>query len=128
MTYHLASTVLETISFDSEKKMAGKSGDDHVFIHHEDSASSGGPLSTHNPVARCLFLEARPSSVTREVVPPTTTSTPIATAAGGMPTYVANIRIPTTTSPSENQSLQNMQNLPAGAAVQWPLTNNFIPS
>jgi hypothetical protein len=108
--------------------MADRLEDDNVSVHQEDSTSSGGPSSTHNPIERCLFLETNPNSTTLAVVPITTTSTPMATVVGGVPTYVANIGIPTTIPHAENQPLPNLQNLPAGAVVQWSLANNSIPS
>jgi hypothetical protein len=108
--------------------MANRSGEDHVSVHHENSASSGGPSSAHNPVARRLFLEANADSTTRAAVSVTTTSTPMATVAGGVPTYITNIGITNTTPQAGSQPLQNLQNPPVRAVVQWPLAGNSIPS
>jgi hypothetical protein len=88
--------------------MADRSGEDHVSVHHEDFASSGGPSSSHNLVARHLFPEANVDSATPVTVPVTTTSTLMATVAGDVSTYVANIEITNTTPHVGSQPLQNL--------------------
>jgi hypothetical protein len=98
-----------------------------VSVHQEDSANSGGP-STHNPVARYLFPEARPGSAIPAVLPPTTASDPIATAVGGIPVYVATNPRPTNTPHATNLPSQILPNPPTGVAAPWPLSTNFIPS
>jgi hypothetical protein len=67
-----------------------------VSVHHEDSISSGGPSSTHNPVARRLFPEANIDSTTLTAVPNTTTSIPMTTTVDGVPIHVDNIGITNT--------------------------------
>jgi hypothetical protein len=87
-----------------------------VFVHHEDSANSGGSPnqvnSTHDPVVRSLFPDTNTNTI--DLMAPTTAPTvvapaPVTVAIVGISTPITNIEIANAASQGGGQPLQTPQ-------------------
>jgi hypothetical protein len=105
--------------------MANKHSEDHMSVHHEDSANSRGPPFSRDPVTRHLFPNTDViDSTTPIIIPTIATSAPVTTAIIGVPTCIADIRMANNTPQGGGQPLRTPQ---VEIAAQRPSTGNIIP-